>query len=86
MTCPFCDFEGHRMDLHAHLTDEHPEAISIYEDPESGKLVFEMSCPLCHKSVKQPLKKSAHLLAEYEREIRMVAFDLLLYHLMDNHE
>ncbi|RMD99987.1 MAG: hypothetical protein D6814_04525 [Calditrichaeota bacterium] len=85
MKCPYCDFEGHRADLHAHLTDTHPDGIKIYVDAGSQKLVFEMSCPICHQSVKQPLKKKASILEEYKREIRMVAYDILLYHFMDNH-
>jgi hypothetical protein len=86
MNCPYCNFSGHRMDLHTHLVNEHGEEIKIYVDAQSGKLVYEMTCPLCKDSVKQPLKKSAAVLEEYQREIRMVAFDLLLYHLQEKHE
>lgn len=74
------------MDLHAHLIKEHAEGIKIYVDEALGKMVFEMSCPVCNESVKQTLKKSAAILAEYEQEIRMVAFDLLLYHLQEKHD
>ncbi len=45
-----------------------------------------MACPICKDSVKQPLKKRAAVLEEYQREIRLVAFDLLLYHLQEKHE
>jgi len=86
MNCPHCKFSGPRMDLHAHLVNAHGEAIKIYVDKQLGKLVYEMTCPLCSDSVKQPLKKSAAVLGEYHREIRMVAFDLLLYHLQEKHE
>ncbi len=86
MQCPHCEFTGHRMDLHAHLAEAHGEAIKIYVDEPTGKMVYEMTCPLCQQSVKQPLKKSATVLEEYQREIRLVAFDLLLYHLQEKHE
>ncbi len=85
MTCPHCKkFSGHRMDLHAHLIDEHAEEVAVYVE-DDGVMYFEMSCPLCNDSVKQPLKKRASVLDEYRREIRLVAFDLLLYHLMEKH-
>jgi hypothetical protein len=74
------------MDLHAHLLQVHGEEIKIYVDAQTGMMFYEMTCPLCKDSVKQPLKKSAAVLAEYQREIRMVAFDLLLYHLQEKHE
>lgn len=74
------------MDLHAHLVKEHGEEIKIYVDEQSGRMVYEMTCPICKDAVKQPLKKRAAVLEEYAREIRMVAFDLLLYHLQEKHE
>lgn len=86
MICPHCNLSGHRMDLHAHLVQAHGEEIKIYVEEASGKLVYEMACPLCNDSVKQPLKKPAAALEEYQREIRMVAFDLLLYHVQAKHE
>lgn len=74
------------MDLHAHLVKEHGEEIKIYVDEQSDKMVYEMTCPICKDSVKQPLKKRAEVLDEYRHEIRMVAFDLFLYHLQAKHE
>jgi len=71
------------MDLHAHLVDEHPHAVIIGQDGET--LFFEMDCPICSEHVKQPLRKRASMLEGYEREIRMVAFDLLLYHVQEKH-
>ncbi|RMD93976.1 MAG: hypothetical protein D6813_03065, partial [Calditrichaeota bacterium] len=72
--------------LHAHLVDEHAEEVKIYVDETVGKMVYELNCPLCDEGVKQPLPKRAAILEEYKREIRMVAFDLLLYHLQDIHD
>jgi hypothetical protein len=71
------------MDVHAHLVDDHPEAMTIGREGET--LFFEMSCPICDEHVKETLKKRASMLAGYEREIRMVAFDLLLYHVQEKH-
>lgn len=85
MKCPHCNYSGHRMDLHAHLVVSHSDEIKIFADEHSGKMVYEMSCPLCKESTKETLKKSAAVLEEYRREICMVAFDLLLYHLQEQH-
>jgi len=71
------------MDLHAHLVDGHPDAVTIGTDGEA--IFFEMACPICDEHVKETLKKRASALAGYEREIRMVAFDLLLYHVQEKH-
>jgi hypothetical protein len=73
------------MDLHAHLVDRHPDRVTIGRDETDDRIFFEMSCPLCGEHVKQPLKKRASLLQGYEREIRLVAFDLLLYHVQEKH-
>lgn len=72
------------MELHAHLVESHADEVVIGQEDE--RLFFEMGCPLCHERVRQPLKKRASMLEGYEREIRMVAFDLLLYHLQEKHE
>jgi len=85
LKCPYCEFSGRRMDLHAHLVEEHPEGIDIELDEAQGKPCFRM-CPLCSETVTQPLRKRASVLEEHKREIRMVAFDLLLYHLEGKHE
>lgn len=74
------------MDLHAHLLETHAKEVWVYLDASSGKLVYEMSCPICKDCVKQELRKRPELLEDHKREIRMVAFDLLLYHLAEKHE
>ena len=85
MQCPHCHFAGHRMELHAHLIEAHAEEVQVYFDKATGKMVYEMSCPICKDRVKQPLLKRPDLLEDHKREIRMVAFDLLLYHLAEKH-
>lgn len=85
MNCPHCSFSGHRMDLHAHLVEKHSGEIKISADERTGKMMYEMRCPICKQSATETLKKSAAVLEEYGREICMVAFDLLLYHLQEQH-
>ena len=85
MQCPYCDFNGHRMDLHAHLMTEHAEQVKVFVHRVTGKMMYEFECPLCREQWLKPLKKRPSDLKGYVREIRMVAFDLLLYHLMLDH-
>ncbi len=85
MNCPYCDFQAHRMDLHAHLLDAHEQEVKVFIHKVTGKMVYEFTCPLCEERWRKPLKKRPADLQGYVREIRMVAFDLLLYHLMDKH-
>jgi transposase-like protein len=85
MNCPHCSFSGHRMDLHAHLVERHANEITITADEHTGKMMYTMRCPICNQSATETLKKSASVLEEYRREICMVAFDLLLYHLQEHH-
>ena len=85
MKCPFCEFHGHRMDLHAHLVEAHAQEVNVFVHKVTGKMIYELTCPLCREIWRKPLKKRPAALQEYVREIRMVAFDLFLYHLMEAH-
>ncbi len=85
MQCPYCDFEGHRMDLHAHLIEHHEQEVKVFVHKVTGKMMYELTCPICREHWRKPLKKRPADLQAYVREIRMVAFDLFLYHLMDAH-
>ncbi|RDH79946.1 hypothetical protein DVS77_02735 [Mycolicibacterium moriokaense] len=86
MTCPYCDFGGSIRDLHAHLAERHGGEIST-EDIGDRK-AYIVTCPYCSQSYRQPIKKSAgdpEFLAEFERQIRLVAFDMLINHVLAEH-
>ncbi len=87
MTCPYCDFSGTRRELHAHLTDEHPAECRTTES--LGRRHYELSCPRCDFFIRRQVKprlQDPTFLEEYAREVRLVAFDMFLYHLQDQHE
>ncbi len=89
MHCAFCDFEGPRPELHAHLTDLHPEQVRTWQNPGSGRRYFELACPDCDESFRhqvKPRSRDPNFLEEYAREIRIVAFDQFLYHRQIAHE
>ncbi|HYM62940.1 MAG TPA: hypothetical protein VEZ11_18785 [Thermoanaerobaculia bacterium] len=88
MRCPYCTFDGPRRALHAHAADVHAAEVKTTQDPQSGKLFYELQCPFCPQSIRKQIKprgKDPSFVEEYSREIRLVAFDVLLYHLEDAH-
>lgn len=88
MNCPYCRRDGSRMDTHAHLWDAHPEQVRTFRDEAKGNLKFALDCPLCDEGLERvanPRGREADFLAEFEREIALVAFDLLLYHFQASH-
>jgi len=89
MRCPFCEFEGPRPEMHAHLTDCHPDQVRTWATESSGRRYFELACPDCDDSFRHEVKprlRDPSFLDEYAREIRVVAFDQFLYHRQLDHE
>jgi hypothetical protein len=87
MTCAYCSFDGHRRALHAHLESAHAAEVRTRADDESGRMFYSLSCPKCDQTMEKRVKprwKDPAFLEEFSREIRLVAFDLLLYHLEDH--
>lgn len=76
------------MGTHAHLWDRHPETVRMFRDEAKGVLKFALDCPFCDEGLERvanPRGREADFLAEFQREIALVAFDLLLYHLHASH-
>jgi len=87
MRCPFCDLTGARPELHAHLTGDHADKV-ITEKDSWGKRFMQLDCPSCDESHRQEVKpryNDPRFLEDHYREIRLVAFDLFLYHWDDKH-
>jgi len=59
------------------------------EDDKYGlRLKFALDCPFCDEGLERvanPRGRDPDFLDEFEREIDLVAFDLLLYHLQASH-
>jgi hypothetical protein len=78
------------METHAHLGREHGDLVRTRRDPESAnlRLTFALDCPFCDEGMERvvnPRGREPGFLDEFAREIRLVAFDLLLYHLQASH-
>jgi len=88
LKCPYCALEAARRELHAHVADAHACEVRTTVDEAGGRLFYDLQCPFCSQSLRKQVKprgKDPAFLEEFAREIRLVAFDLLLYHLEDAH-
>lgn len=88
VTCPYCDVQGDRRTIHAHLAQDHGDRITLSVHERSGYTIATVTCPLCSARWEQPIRKARRdprFLEEYAHEIRLVLFDLLLHHLRGEH-
>lgn len=90
MICPYCPATGTRMETHAHLGHDHAEQVRMFRDESKGdvRLKFALDCPFCDEGLERvanPRGRELDFLEEFRREITLVAFDLLLYHLHASH-
>ena len=87
MHCPFCSYEGQPRGLHAHLGEQHPEAVR-FED-KGGRSFYALTCPICNDGYEREIKprgRDPRFVEEFSAQIRLVAFDMLVNHLMGEHE
>ena len=81
MMCPFCDTRGDRRALHAHMLSQHRD--SLITRSEAGRTFLEVNCPICPEGISKevnPRGRDPDFAEKFADEIRMVGFDLLLYH------
>lgn len=87
MTCPYCALADLGLrELHAHLASAHAEQIGTEE--AGDRLVYVVTCPQCGSQYRKPIKKGVAdpgFANEFETQIRLVAFDMLLNHLLAEH-
>ncbi len=87
MRCPWCGLESAPRDLHAHIADAHPEGVTF--ETKIGLPFYVVECPVCHERYDaqiKPRSRDPRFLEEYRREIRLVGFDMLINHLLAEHE
>jgi transcription elongation factor Elf1 len=87
--CPFCNHEATRREVHAHLVAEHPEQVHTWTQGAGGRMRYRIACPLCgaeHEARVKPRSQDPNFLEGFAREIRLVAFDMLLCHLEAEHD
>lgn len=87
MRCPYCAFEASRPQLHHHLVERHEDEVATLHTDGQG-MFYEIRCPYCDFRWRQRVKprwKDPSFAHEFRREIALVAFDQLLYHLEGVH-
>lgn len=87
MRCPWCPYEAPVRGLHAHLARDHGDRIRVFA--RDDRQFYEVVCPYCGQSYDQRIKKAGPddaFVTEFEQQIRMVAFDMLINHLLVEHE
>jgi hypothetical protein len=85
--CPFCSFEGPPRTLHAHLGEQHADAVRFEE--RGGRSFYALTCPLCGDGYEREIKprgRDPGFVDEFSAQIRLVALDMLVNHLMGEHE
>ena len=86
--CPYCSLSGTRSQVHEHLVEAHPDTLGTRVDEFTGHRYYVITCPVCGASYEQVTKKARrdpNFVSEYEHEIHLVVFDLLLFHLEGEH-
>lgn len=88
MQCPYGDFQGKRGEVHRHLVEAHPEKVIVRQDETTGRRSYGLTCPVCsapYEHVIKPRSRDPRFLEEFDSEIKLVAFDMLLYHMQGEH-
>jgi len=73
--------------LHAHLGSEHADAV-VFED-KGGRSFYSLTCPICGDGYEREIKprgRDPGFVDEFSAQIRLVALDMLVNHLMGEHE
>ena len=73
--------------LHAHLGEQHPDAIR-FED-KGDRWFYALQCPICGDGYEREIKprgRDPGFVEEFSAQIRLVAFDTLVNHLLGEHE
>jgi hypothetical protein len=76
------------METHAHLGRDHADQVRMFRDEAKDQARFALDCPFCDEGLERaanPRGREPGFLEEFRREITLVAFDLLLYHLQASH-
>lgn len=88
MTCPFCQVDAPRRRLHRHLVEAHGDRLGTEVNEAEGQMFYVITCPGCRGEIRHQVKprwSDPGFLQEFGQEIRLVAFDLLLFHVEDAH-
>jgi len=88
MQCPYCETVGGLTIIHRHLIDTHLEMVTTKRDEANNQMRYTVVCPFCEDQYQRQIKprgRNPRFLEEFKTEIAMVAFDQMLYHILEKH-
>lgn len=88
MKCPYCDTVGGLTATHRHLLEAHLEMVATERNEETNQMQYKVTCPFCEDMYQRQVKprsRNPHFLEEFKTEIALVAFDQMLYHILEKH-
>ena len=88
MVCPYCDVNEHPRRVHIHLVEKHADRIVTGFEDSRARMFYRVECPHCRTKLEKTVKpryKDPEFLQEFDREIKLVAFDMLLNHIEAMH-
>lgn len=88
MKCPYCDAIGGLAVTHRHMLDAHLEMVTTEREDETNRMHYRVACPFCEEMYQRQVKprsSNSRFLDEFRAEIALVAFDQMLYHILEKH-
>ena len=88
MKCPYCDSVGGLATTHRHLLEAHLEMVTTEREEETNRMQYRVACPFCEEMYQRqvnPRSRNPRFLEEFKTEIALVAFDQMLYHILEKH-
>lgn len=87
INCIYCDTTGGYRVIHKHLVEDHLDKVTTVMDDEN-KMKYTIDCPNCDEVIEKQVKPRSHnkeFLDEFKAEIAIVAFDRLIFHVVEEH-
>lgn len=87
LTCPWCATSDTRSVLLGHVLEAHPDRVET--EMWLNRMSYGVTCPQCGESYHRQMRKAARnpeFVNEFDREIRLVALDMLLTHIQAEHQ
>jgi hypothetical protein len=86
--CVYCGELGGLRVIHRHLVEEHLDQVITASDEETNEMQYDLGCLFCDEAITRrvkPRSQNRKFLDEFKQEIGLVAFDRLIFHLVEDH-
>lgn len=86
--CIYCGESGGLRIIHRHLVENHLIEVKTSRKEESNEMQYDLECKYCDEIITKrvkPRSQNKRFLDEFKSEIGIVAFDRLIYHLVEEH-